>query len=88
MNLSGKLCRSSTGQPNFSSKFMLLHDLILARAKDLPGKTALRRGRESIDFQGLADAVRQVAGGLAALGLEPGDRIGIYLNKRVEAVVS
>jgi acyl-CoA synthetase (AMP-forming)/AMP-acid ligase II len=67
---------------------MLLRDLFLARAEEMPGKTALRRGSERIDLQGLADTVRKTAGGFVELGLRSGDRVGIYLNKRIEAVAS
>ena len=67
---------------------MLLHDFILARAQEMPAKIALRRGDDAVDFEMLADAVRQAAGGFVALGVRPGDRIGIYVNKRIEAVVS
>lgn len=54
----------------------------------MPGKTAVCRGDETKDFQSLADDMRRAAGGLVALGLQPGDRVGVYLNKRIEAVVS
>jgi len=67
---------------------MLLHDLILARAQDMPGKVALRRGDKTVDFETLAAMIRRAAGGFVHLGLQPGDRIGIYLNKRIEGVVS
>jgi acyl-CoA ligase (AMP-forming) (exosortase A-associated) len=67
---------------------MLLHDLILAREQDMPGKIALRRGDEALDFATLAADVRRAAGGFVSLGISPGDRIGVYLNKRFEAVAS
>lgn len=67
---------------------MLLHDFIVSRAQDMPGKVALRRGQESMNFETLAENLHRAAGGFVELGLQPGDRIGIYLNKRVEAVVS
>ena len=49
---------------------MLLHDFILARAQDMPGKVALCRGDETLDFATLAAEVRQAAGGFVALGLQ------------------
>jgi acyl-CoA ligase (AMP-forming) (exosortase A-associated) len=69
-------------------KNMLLHDLIFARAKDIPEHSALLRGNESIDYATLADNVRYTAGGIVSLGIKPGDRVGVYLNKRIEAVLS
>ncbi len=46
------------------------------------------RRRESLDYATLATAMQQVASGLKAAGVEPGDRIAVYLDKRIEAVLS
>jgi len=67
---------------------MLLHDLILPRARGTPDHDALILGDKSLDYQGLARGLQTVAGGLTALGIRPGDRVGVYLNKRIEAVLS
>ena len=67
---------------------MLLHDLILDRARDMPEKIAMRRGTGALSFEALAGAVRDAGRGFTANGLRTGERVGIYLNKRIEAVVS
>src|SRR6056297_2973357 len=67
---------------------MLLHDLILAQSRLTGDRTALLRGDERLDYAGLADAIRRVSAGFAGLGLRPGERVGVYLNKRLEAVQS
>lgn len=67
---------------------MLLHDLILDRVAAHGDRPALLRGDESVSYADLADRVLGVASALAALGIEPGDRVAVYLNKRIEAVVS
>ncbi len=65
---------------------MLLHDLILAQSRLTGDGAALLCGEERLDYDGLADALRRVAAGLIGTGIKPGERVGVYLNKRFEAV--
>ncbi len=67
---------------------MLLHDLIFASAKTAPDHTAVVCGNASVNYQTLADDLRSVAAGLVKAGVRPGDRVGIYLNKRVQTVLA
>jgi acyl-CoA ligase (AMP-forming) (exosortase A-associated) len=69
---------------------MLLHDFIVARGQEIPGNLAVvsGSGSDSMTYADLADAVRCAASGFVSLGIRPGDRIGIYLNKRVQSVLS
>ncbi len=67
---------------------MLLHDLILDRARSDPTRTAVVRADESLDYAGLAEQVTLAAHGLSSLGLGAGERVAIYLNKRIESVVA
>lgn len=67
---------------------MLLHDLIIETERRLGGRTALHRGDQALDYSTLAQLVETAARGLSSLGVRPGERIGIYLNKRVEGVVT
>ncbi|MDE2455697.1 MAG: AMP-binding protein, partial [Burkholderiales bacterium] len=64
----------------------LLHELpTLARQPEAPALTA---GRDTLSYGELAQALRGFAAGAVALGLQRGERVGIYLEKRVETVVA
>jgi acyl-CoA ligase (AMP-forming) (exosortase A-associated) len=66
----------------------LLHDLPLASAQRSPARPALVHGDQSLSYGELADAITRCAHGFAALGIGRGERIGIYLEKRAEAVIA
>ena len=70
------------------SESHLLHELITVAAARAPAATALVHGPSSLDYAGLAHAVRACAAGLAGLGLPRAGRVGIYLEKRFETVVA
>src|SRR3954453_13089058 len=63
-------------------------DLALLAARKHAGRTAMKykRGDDWVDvsFEEFGDVVRETALGLAALGLEKGDRIAILSNTRPE----
>lgn len=67
---------------------MLLHDLIIPHATARPDRPSLHRGQRTLSYGEICDQLRKAASGLVQLGLEPGERVGIYLNKRIEAVLS
>jgi acyl-CoA ligase (AMP-forming) (exosortase A-associated) len=67
---------------------MLLHDLILPRARTDGARPALHRGELSLSYAEACDGIRRVAAGLHRLGVHPGERVAVYLNKRVEAVLA
>lgn len=67
---------------------MLLHDLILPRAHSDASRPALLRGDESLDYSSTCEQLRRVAAGLARLDVRPSERVAVYLNKRIEAVLS
>ena len=71
-----------------SSESVLLHELIGVAARRAPERTALVYGQESVDYGMLEAAVRQAASGLLRLGLQRGERVGIYLEKRFETVIT
>lgn len=56
-----------------------------ARAPDAPALTAKDR---TVSYRELADAVAAFASGLVAGGLDRGDRVAVYLEKRIETVVA
>ena len=66
----------------------LLPDLVSNSAWSTPSETALTSEKSSLTYSGLDTAVRQFASGLMALGLQRADRVAIYLEKRLETVVS
>jgi len=66
----------------------LLHDLV-SRAADRRGPaTALTQGAAQLGYDELDAAVSSFASGLIALGVQRGERVAIYLEKRFETVVA
>ena len=70
------------------SDSVLLPELIFRAAARWPGKAALTYGRDSLSYSDLQQQVESFAGGLLALGLQRGERVAIYLEKRFETVVA
>jgi acyl-CoA ligase (AMP-forming) (exosortase A-associated) len=66
----------------------LLQGLLLHSASRTPQALALTDGAVSLSYAGLQLQVEQFASALMGLGLERGERVGIYLEKRSEAVVA
>ncbi len=66
----------------------LLHELITLTAQRTPQALALTSGTSSLTYGDLSAAVSQFAAGLMGLGLERGERVAIYLEKRFETVVA
>lgn len=65
----------------------LLHQLILASAQRDADAPALIFGNEQRSYAQLEADIRAFASGLRQLGLERSERVGIYLDKRIETVV-
>jgi acyl-CoA ligase (AMP-forming) (exosortase A-associated) len=65
----------------------LLHELIQRSSIRAPAAVALTQGQQSLSYLDLQQQVDAFAGAVVAQGLQRGERIGIYLEKRVEAVV-
>ncbi len=65
-----------------------LHDLVERAAARSPEAPALTYKDETLTYGRLAEAVASLAGGLAGLGLRRGERVAIYLDKRIETVTS
>lgn len=61
--------------------------LALAR-ETAPNQTALVCGEERISYEKLDELSEKVAVGLKSLGVSPGGRVGIYMDKSVQAVAS
>lgn len=66
----------------------LLPELIALTAERTPDATALVFGNDKLTYGALQDAVANFAGGLINLGLKRGERVAIYLEKRLETVIA
>ena len=66
----------------------LLHEMIHHAAMRAGGDDALSYGPRTLKYGELDDAVSAFAAGLIGLGLQRAERVGIYLEKRVETVVA
>ncbi len=66
----------------------LLHQLVETTAKRDPALAALSYKGQSLEYGALAQQIDAAARGFAGLGLKRGDRLGIYLEKRIEMVVA
>jgi acyl-CoA ligase (AMP-forming) (exosortase A-associated) len=65
-----------------------LHDLLAGAAARLPDAAALSFKEQTLSYATLWERTSAVAGGLRRLGVERGDRVAVWLDKRVETVVS
>ncbi len=66
----------------------LLHELIAVSATRTPHAIALTYGAESVSYDQLQAKVTGFASGLMQLGLQRGERVAIYLEKRFETVIA
>ncbi|MBI1731671.1 MAG: AMP-binding protein, partial [Gammaproteobacteria bacterium] len=65
----------------------LLSHLLSTTAARVPGKTAVTCAGRALSYGQLEDESNRLAGLLRREGVQPGDRVGIYLNKSVETVL-
>ena len=66
----------------------LLHELPLVAADRTGASAALHDGARTVSYSELATDIRRFASALAALGVGRGERVAIYLDKRLETVVA
>src|SRR3546814_5090132 len=66
----------------------LLPDLVFRQAAAAPDATALMAGTARLSYGHLADQMRAFARVLLQARLAPGDRVGVFLDKRFETVVA
>lgn len=66
----------------------LLHQLIQSAAAHWPAASALTHGAATCTYAELASQVSGFAAGLHTLGLGRGQRVAVYLEKRIETVVA
>ena len=66
----------------------LLPDLITRAAHRTPEAPALTYGKATLNYGELQAAINDFSGGLIGLGLQRGERVAIYLEKRFETVIA
>jgi len=66
----------------------LLHELIVRAAVRWPAAGAVTHAAATHDYQHLADAVQRFGAGLLAIGVGRGERVAVFLEKRMETVVA
>lgn len=66
----------------------LLPHTILASANRFPDREAFRCGNNSLTFRQLSAKMSQLAATLIDLGVQKGDRVGIYLNRSIETAIA
>lgn len=66
----------------------LLHDLIAHAAERTPEAPALTYGVSTLTYAQLQQQVARFCGGLMRLGVQRGERVAIYLDKCMEAVIA
>jgi len=66
----------------------LIHDFIFDSAQRMPDAEALVHGAARLDYAALAAAVRSAAGALIGTGIGRGERVAVYLEKRIENVAA
>jgi acyl-CoA ligase (AMP-forming) (exosortase A-associated) len=71
-----------------SAEATLLHEFVGVSARRAGSSPALTFGAETLVYGELARRVDAFAAGLRALGLERAERVGIYLDKRLESVIA
>lgn len=63
-------------------------ELLDASAQNWPDRQAVCDGERSLTYSELLEAVSEAADGLRSLGLNPGDRVAVFLPKRLENAVA
>jgi O-succinylbenzoic acid--CoA ligase len=72
----------------FVERARSFHDLFAATVAAHPDREALVCGSLRLDWRGLDERVARVAGGLAARGIEAGDRVALFVSNRPEFVIA
>lgn len=65
-----------------------LADLLTTTAQSRPDQTALIAGERSLSWRELDDLCTRWAGGLAGLGIAPGDRVGLLMGNSIDYVIA
>ena len=66
----------------------LIWHFVRKQAAYRPDEEALAHGTERLKYRDVAEKVERLAAGLAAIGVQRGDRVGIYLEPSIAQVIS
>lgn len=66
----------------------LLHALVLTSAERYPERPALHFRDQTLTYRQLAEAITRFADALVSSGVQPGDRVAIYLPKQFETAIA
>jgi acyl-CoA synthetase (AMP-forming)/AMP-acid ligase II len=66
----------------------LIHHLLIESAQRYPDHEAVRFQEQSITYNQLDGITNQLANALLRVGVEQGDRVGIYLNKSLGSLIA
>ena len=66
----------------------LIHHMLQSSAARRPDKEAIIHGSRRLTYSQVADGCASTAEGLRGAGIQPGDRVGIYLDPGVEQALS
>jgi acyl-CoA synthetase (AMP-forming)/AMP-acid ligase II len=72
----------------FQAPTLLLPDLIVQNGRWLADRAAVIDGAVTLMWRDFEAATARVANGLAALGVEPRQRVAVLMNSRVETVIT
>ena len=67
---------------------LLLTDLLRSAVERFPDRPAVLEGDRSCTYAELDDRARRIAAALREWGVGPGDRVGLHLDKSIEAVAA
>lgn len=65
-----------------------LHHLVEEWAERTPDAHAVSVGQADVTYETLWSEIKRVAAGLAEIGIQRGERVAVYLNKRIETVAA
>ncbi|WP_319772093.1 non-ribosomal peptide synthetase [Breoghania sp.] len=65
-----------------------VHDLILARARQMPGALAVSGAQGALTYKRLAARIRQIVQLLEKRGVKPGEKVGVFLGRTPDSIAA
>ncbi|MBQ4816178.1 non-ribosomal peptide synthetase [Bacillus pumilus] len=69
-------------------KHLSIPELFNERVKTQPDHLALVEGDRTFTYEELGQEIRRLAGSLIENGVQPGDAVGVYMNRSADAVIA
>lgn len=82
MTVEFKIMRESISKSN------LIHELICVSSVKSPSSIALKESSRELDYQSFRSEVNQASNLYLDIGLQRSDRVGVYLEKRIDTVIA